>query len=120
MGPSSSPGGSWHSGPLLWVLQLQKSFEALAKRAEWQSLDLFSYFQEAVQWWEAHQDMLSVQELQLDKRMEQQRRKHSLQCQVWLQLPGELPRGRWEGLCPDCLLPDGSAWWPVNLASIQM
>ncbi|ELK34211.1 hypothetical protein MDA_GLEAN10021557 [Myotis davidii] len=60
---------------------LEKSFEALKKRAEWQSLDLFSYFQEAVQRWEAHQDMLSVQELQLDKRMEQQRRKHSLQCQ---------------------------------------
>uniref|UniRef100_G1PZ78 DUF4455 domain-containing protein n=1 Tax=Myotis lucifugus TaxID=59463 RepID=G1PZ78_MYOLU len=64
---------------------LEKSFEALAKRAEWQSLDLFSYFREAVQRWEAHQDMLSAQELQLDKRMEQQRRKHSLQCQVWLQ-----------------------------------
>ncbi|XP_036184990.1 coiled-coil domain-containing protein 180 [Myotis myotis] len=61
---------------------LEKSFEALTKRAEWQSLDLFSYFQEAVQWWEAHQDMLSVQELQLDKRMEQQHRKHSLQCQA--------------------------------------
>ncbi|XP_059513402.1 coiled-coil domain-containing protein 180 [Myotis daubentonii] len=61
---------------------LEKSFEALTKRAEWQSLDLFSYFQEAVQQWEAHQDMLSVQELQLDKRMEQQRRKHSLQCQA--------------------------------------
>ncbi|XP_070287224.1 coiled-coil domain-containing protein 180 isoform X3 [Myotis yumanensis] len=61
---------------------LEKSFEALAKRAEWQSLDLFSYFREAVQRWEAHQDMLSVQELQLDKRMEQQRRKHSLQCQA--------------------------------------
>ncbi|EPQ10416.1 hypothetical protein D623_10019338 [Myotis brandtii] len=61
---------------------LEKSFEALAKRAQWQSLDLFSYFREAVQQWEAHQDMLSVQELQLDKRMEQQRRKHSLQCQA--------------------------------------
>ncbi|XP_054582862.1 coiled-coil domain-containing protein 180 [Eptesicus fuscus] len=61
---------------------LEKSFEALTKRAEWQSLDLFSYFHEAVQLWEEHQDVLSVQELQLEKRMEQQRRKHSLECQA--------------------------------------
>ncbi|XP_046507727.1 coiled-coil domain-containing protein 180-like [Equus quagga] len=64
--------------PLLWVLPLQKCFEALAKRTEQQSADLFSYFQEAVRLWEAHQSMLSVQELELEKRMEQQRQKHSL------------------------------------------
>ncbi|XP_054440931.1 LOW QUALITY PROTEIN: coiled-coil domain-containing protein 180 [Pteronotus mesoamericanus] len=61
---------------------LDKSFEALAKRAEWQSLNLFSYFQEAVQLWEAHQGLLSVQELELEKRMELQRQKHSLEDQA--------------------------------------
>uniref|UniRef100_A0A9L0JS22 DUF4455 domain-containing protein n=2 Tax=Equus TaxID=9789 RepID=A0A9L0JS22_EQUAS len=68
--------------PLLWVLPLQKCFEALAKQTEQQSADLFSYFQEAVQLWEAHQSMLSVQELELEKRMEQQRQKHSLENQA--------------------------------------
>lgn len=100
-------------GPFLWVLQPQKSFEALTKRAEWQSLDLFSYFHEAVQVWEAHQDVLSVQELLLEKRMGQLRRKHSLECQVWLQHPGELPpspgvgggaRPRWFAACCFCLV----------------
>ncbi|XP_037653212.1 coiled-coil domain-containing protein 180 isoform X3 [Choloepus didactylus] len=61
---------------------MDKSFEALAKRTDRQSLDLFGYFQEAVQLWEAHQSVLSVQELELEKRMEQQRQKHSLENQV--------------------------------------
>uniref|UniRef100_F6PSJ0 DUF4455 domain-containing protein n=1 Tax=Equus caballus TaxID=9796 RepID=F6PSJ0_HORSE len=61
---------------------LDKCFEALAKQTEQQSADLFSYFQEAVQLWEAHQSMLSVQELELEKRMEQQRQKHSLENQA--------------------------------------
>ncbi|XP_036891766.1 coiled-coil domain-containing protein 180 isoform X2 [Sturnira hondurensis] len=69
---------------------LDKSFEALAKRAEWQSLDLFSYFQEAVQLWEAHRGVLSVQELELQKRMEQQRQKHSLENQAREALLDEL------------------------------
>ncbi|XP_054545105.1 coiled-coil domain-containing protein 180 [Talpa occidentalis] len=58
---------------------LDKSFEALAKRTEWQSLDLFSYFQEAVQLWEAHQSDLSVQEVELEKRTEHQQQKCSLE-----------------------------------------
>uniref|UniRef100_A0A452QLN2 Coiled-coil domain containing 180 n=1 Tax=Ursus americanus TaxID=9643 RepID=A0A452QLN2_URSAM len=61
---------------------LDKSFESLAKQTEWQSSDLFSYFQEAVQLWEAHQSMLSAQDLELEKRMEQQRQKHSLEEQA--------------------------------------
>nr|XP_023485315.1 coiled-coil domain-containing protein 180-like [Equus caballus] len=61
---------------------LDNCFEALAKRTEQQSADLFSYFQEAVQLWEAHQSVLSVQELELEKRMEQQRQKHSLENQA--------------------------------------
>lgn len=44
---------------------------------------LFSYFQEAIQLWETHQSMLSVQELELEKRMEQQREEHNLENQVW-------------------------------------
>uniref|UniRef100_A0A452U5D5 Coiled-coil domain containing 180 n=1 Tax=Ursus maritimus TaxID=29073 RepID=A0A452U5D5_URSMA len=56
---------------------LDKSFESLAKQTEWQSSDLFSYFQEAVQLWEAHQSMLSAQDLELEKRMEQQWQKHN-------------------------------------------
>ncbi|XP_027472751.1 coiled-coil domain-containing protein 180 isoform X1 [Zalophus californianus] len=54
-----------------------KSFEGLAKQTEWQSSDLFSYFQEAVQLWETHQSLLSVQDLGLEKRLEQQRHRHS-------------------------------------------
>ncbi|XP_048078953.1 coiled-coil domain-containing protein 180 isoform X1 [Ursus arctos] len=61
---------------------LDKSFESLAKQTEWQSSDLFSYFQEAVQLWEAHQSMLSAQDLELEKRMEQQWQKHSLEEQA--------------------------------------
>uniref|UniRef100_A0A8C0KZZ8 Coiled-coil domain containing 180 n=1 Tax=Canis lupus dingo TaxID=286419 RepID=A0A8C0KZZ8_CANLU len=61
---------------------LDKSFEGLAKQTEWQSSDLFNYFQEAVQLWEAHQNMLSVQDLELEKRMELQRQKHSLEEQA--------------------------------------
>ncbi|XP_039090675.1 coiled-coil domain-containing protein 180 isoform X1 [Hyaena hyaena] len=61
---------------------LDKSFESLATQTEHQSSDLFSYFQEAVQLWEAHQSMLSEQELELEKRTEQQRRKHSLEEQA--------------------------------------
>ncbi|XP_054981136.1 coiled-coil domain-containing protein 180 [Sorex araneus] len=63
------------------LASLDKSFEALAKRTEQQSESLFGYFQEAVQLWEAHQNMLSVRELELQKRMEQQRRKHKLEDQ---------------------------------------
>uniref|UniRef100_A0A8C4MJJ2 DUF4455 domain-containing protein n=1 Tax=Equus asinus asinus TaxID=83772 RepID=A0A8C4MJJ2_EQUAS len=58
-----------------------------SRQTEQQSADLFSYFQEAVQLWEAHQSMLSVQELELEKRMEQQRQKHSLENQVWPPAP---------------------------------
>ncbi|KAF6327036.1 coiled-coil domain containing 180 [Rhinolophus ferrumequinum] len=61
---------------------LDKSFEALAKQSKWQSLDLFNYFQEAVRLWEAHQSTLSVQEPELETRIEQQRQKHSLENQA--------------------------------------
>lgn len=61
---------------------LDKSFEALAKQTEWQCTDLFSYFQEALQLWETHQNMLSVQDLELEKRMEQQWQMHSLEAQA--------------------------------------
>ncbi|XP_044937536.1 coiled-coil domain-containing protein 180 isoform X3 [Mustela putorius furo] len=57
---------------------LDISFEGLAKQTEWQSSDLFSYFQEAVQLWEAHQSALSVLDVELEKRMEQLRQKRSL------------------------------------------
>lgn len=87
-GPSSSPWASQHSRPFLWVLPPQKSFEALAKQTEWQCTDLFSYFQEALQLWETHQNMLSVQDLELEKRMEQQWQMHSLEAQVRPQHPG--------------------------------
>ncbi|XP_044776536.1 LOW QUALITY PROTEIN: coiled-coil domain-containing protein 180 [Neomonachus schauinslandi] len=59
-----------------------KSFEGLAKQTEWQSSSLFSYFQEAVQLWEAHESVLSAQGLELEKRMEQQQHKHSLEEQA--------------------------------------
>uniref|UniRef100_F6UYN7 Coiled-coil domain containing 180 n=1 Tax=Macaca mulatta TaxID=9544 RepID=F6UYN7_MACMU len=61
---------------------LDKSFETLADQTEWQSSNLFRYFQEAVQLWEAHQSKLLVQELELEKRMEQHQQKHSLESQV--------------------------------------
>jgi hypothetical protein len=63
-------------------VSLQSSFEALAKQTEWQSLNLFRYFQEAVWLWEAHQSMLSVQEVELEKRMEEHRQRNSLENQV--------------------------------------
>lgn len=113
-GASSTPWASWPPRPLLWVLPLQKSFESLAKQTEWQSSDLFSYFQEAVQLWEAHQSMLSAQDLELEKRMEQQRQKHSLEEQVQLLEPGG-PAGTEEKSAAD-----GSAWWPVTSAGIQI
>nr|XP_012331190.2 coiled-coil domain-containing protein 180 isoform X1 [Aotus nancymaae]XP_021521167.1 coiled-coil domain-containing protein 180 isoform X1 [Aotus nancymaae] len=61
---------------------LDKSFETLADQTEWQSSNLFRYFQEVVQLWEAHQSELLVQELELEKRMEQHRQKHSLESQA--------------------------------------
>ncbi|KAM8801888.1 coiled-coil domain-containing protein 180 [Rhynchonycteris naso] len=61
---------------------LDKSFEDLAKRAEWQSLDLFTYFEEAVQLWEAQQAVLSARELELEQRLEQQQQQHSLENQA--------------------------------------
>ncbi|XP_060009366.1 coiled-coil domain-containing protein 180 isoform X1 [Lagenorhynchus albirostris] len=61
---------------------LDKSFEAVAKQTERQNSDLFSYFQEAVQLWEVHRSMLLMQELELEKRMEQQRQKHSRENQA--------------------------------------
>lgn len=72
---------------------LDKSFEALAKQSERQSLDLFSYFQEAVRLWEAHQSVLAVQQPELEKRIEQQRQKHSLENQVWPPAPRASPPG---------------------------
>lgn len=51
-------------------------------------IDLFSYFQEAVQLWEVHRSMLLMQELELEKRLEQQRQKHSCESQVWARHPG--------------------------------
>ncbi|XP_069332709.1 coiled-coil domain-containing protein 180 [Eulemur rufifrons] len=61
---------------------LEKSFEALAQQVEWQSSNLFSYFQEAAQLWEVHQGKLSVQELDLEKRLEEQQQKHGLENQA--------------------------------------
>uniref|UniRef100_A0A8D2DDX5 Coiled-coil domain containing 180 n=1 Tax=Sciurus vulgaris TaxID=55149 RepID=A0A8D2DDX5_SCIVU len=61
---------------------LDKSFEALAKQTEWQSSDLFRYFQEAAKLWEMHQSVLSDQELELEKSMEQYRQKHNLENQT--------------------------------------
>ncbi|XP_065734855.1 LOW QUALITY PROTEIN: coiled-coil domain-containing protein 180 [Phocoena phocoena] len=61
---------------------LDKSFEAVAKQTERQNSDLFSYFQEAVQLWEVHRSMLLMQELELEKRLEQQRQKHSCESQA--------------------------------------
>ncbi|XP_066223707.1 coiled-coil domain-containing protein 180 [Saccopteryx leptura] len=72
-----------HQGKVEQDLEsLDKSFEALAKRAEWQSLDLFTYFKEAVQLWEAQQGVLSAQELELEQRLEQQQQQHSLENQA--------------------------------------
>ncbi|KAM5298475.1 coiled-coil domain-containing protein 180 [Ctenodactylus gundi] len=61
---------------------LDKSFEALTKQTEWQSSDLFTYFMDAVQLWEVHQNALSVLELELEMRMEQLRQGHNLEIQA--------------------------------------
>ncbi|KFO19096.1 hypothetical protein H920_19559 [Fukomys damarensis] len=61
---------------------LDSSFEALAKQTEWQSSDLFRYFQEAMKLWEVHQSILSQQELELEKRMEHYRQRHNLENQA--------------------------------------
>ena len=98
-------GPSPHPGPLLWVLPLQKSFEDLAKQTECQSSDLLNYFQEAVRLWEAHQSTLSEQELELEKRMEQQRQKHILEEQVWLLAPRGAPAGNEERATPRLSMP---------------
>lgn len=60
----------------------------MAKQTERQSSDLFSYFQEAVNLWETHQSVLLMQEMELEKRMEQQRQKHRRENQVWPWHPG--------------------------------
>ena len=60
----------------------------MAKQAEQQSSDLFSYFQEAVNLWETHQSVLLMQEVELEERMEQQRQKHTRENQVWPRHPG--------------------------------
>lgn len=64
----------------------------MAKQAEQQSSDLFSYFQEAVSLWETHQSVLLTQELELEKRMEQQRQKDRRENQVWPRHPGDPSR----------------------------
>ncbi|XP_054943062.1 coiled-coil domain-containing protein 180 isoform X2 [Physeter macrocephalus] len=61
---------------------LHKSFEAVAKQTERQSSDLFSYFQEAAHLWEVHRSMLLTQELELERRTEEQRQKHSRESQA--------------------------------------
>nr|BAC35608.1 unnamed protein product [Mus musculus] len=61
---------------------LDNSFEDLARETEWQSSDLFRYFQEAVKLWEGHQSVLMTQELELEKRIEQHRQKHNQENQV--------------------------------------
>uniref|UniRef100_A0A8C6QA45 Coiled-coil domain containing 180 n=1 Tax=Nannospalax galili TaxID=1026970 RepID=A0A8C6QA45_NANGA len=60
---------------------LDSNFEVLAKQMEWQSSDLFRYFQEAVNLWEGHQNVLLVQEMDLEKRIQQHRQKHNLENQ---------------------------------------
>uniref|UniRef100_A0A8C6D525 Coiled-coil domain containing 180 n=1 Tax=Moschus moschiferus TaxID=68415 RepID=A0A8C6D525_MOSMO len=66
---------------------LDKSFETVVKWTEQQSSDLFNYFQEAVNLWETHQSVLLMQEMELEKRMEQQRQKHRRENQVWPRHP---------------------------------
>ncbi|XP_006887023.1 PREDICTED: coiled-coil domain-containing protein 180 [Elephantulus edwardii] len=61
---------------------MDKSFEVLAKRTEWQSRDLYTYFQKAVKLWEAHQGTLSVQELDLEKRLQQHQEKQNQENQA--------------------------------------
>ena len=86
----------------------------MAKQTEQQSSDLFSYFQEAVSLWETHQSVLLAQELEVEKRMEQQRQKHRQEDQVWPRHPGAPSRAT-----PRLSAAHGSAWGPVNSASIQ-
>ena len=109
MGLFSSAWAGWHLSPVLWVLPPQKSFEAVAKQTERQSSGLFSYFQEAVQLWEVHRSMLPMQELELEKRMERRRQKHSCESQVWARHPGSPHEARAKGhtqtvSCPVALL----------------
>ena len=90
----------------------------MAKQTEQQSSDLFSYFQEAVSLWETHQSVLLAQELEVEKRMEQQRQKHRREDQVWPRHPGAPSRRGAKGhtqvvSCPWLCL------GPVNSASIQ-
>lgn len=66
----------------VFYLGRQNSFETLAKQMEFQSADLFRYFQEAVKLWEEHQSVLLSQELELEKRIEQHRQKHNQENQV--------------------------------------
>ncbi|CAH6790355.1 Ccdc180 [Phodopus roborovskii] len=61
---------------------LDSSFETLARQTEFQSADLFRYFQEAVSLWEGHQSVLLSQELELEKRIEQHRQKHNQENQI--------------------------------------
>ncbi|XP_045152463.1 coiled-coil domain-containing protein 180 [Echinops telfairi] len=61
---------------------MDASFESLGKQTERQSLDLFHYFQEAVQLWEVHQSEVSGQELELEKRVEQHRQKQNQENQA--------------------------------------
>ncbi|XP_028626104.1 coiled-coil domain-containing protein 180 [Grammomys surdaster] len=60
---------------------LDSAFEALARETELQSSDVFRYFQEAVRLWEGHQSVLITQELELEKRIEQNRQKHNQENQ---------------------------------------
>ncbi|XP_040594831.1 coiled-coil domain-containing protein 180 isoform X2 [Mesocricetus auratus] len=61
---------------------LDNSFETLARQTEFQSADLFRYFQEAVRLWEGHQSILLSQELELEKRIDQHRQKHNQENQM--------------------------------------
>ncbi|XP_069866287.1 coiled-coil domain-containing protein 180 isoform X1 [Dipodomys merriami] len=60
---------------------LDSSFETLAKQTEWQSFEVFRYFKEATKLWETHQSMLQVQEMELEKRIENLRQKNRLESQ---------------------------------------
>ncbi|XP_075415622.1 coiled-coil domain-containing protein 180 [Tenrec ecaudatus] len=61
---------------------MDTSLESLGKQTERQSLDLFHYFQEAVQLWESHRSAVSEQELELEKRVEQHRQKQNQENQA--------------------------------------
>lgn len=64
-------------------------------------------------------DVLLMQEMELEKRMEQQRQKHRRENQVW---PGiqVTPAGQERRATPRLSTAHGSAWGPMNSASIQM